>query len=117
MTLMFFTIFVLFFLTLILMMISLMISKKTFNKREKLTPFECGFDFFSYSRMPFSIKFFLIAIIFIIFDIEIALMLPLIITMYKSNLFFWVSTSLIFITILLFGVILEWKEKSFDWKI
>lgn len=104
-------------LTIFLTLLSISLSKKTLNWREKLIPFECGYDFFSYSRIPFSIRFFLIAIIFIIFDVEIALILPIIPTILIRNIFKWTLTSFLFICILILGVLFEWKEESFEWKL
>nr|YP_010982581.1 NADH dehydrogenase subunit 3 [Odontothrips phaseoli]WOH21583.1 NADH dehydrogenase subunit 3 [Odontothrips phaseoli] len=112
-----------YFLTLSMLMISIMLilltittSKKSKNLREKWVPFECGFNFLSSSRMPFSMRFFLIAIIFIIFDVEIALILPLIPTFLKANFFKWTLTSITFLLILILGIFIEWKEMTFDWK-
>jgi NADH-ubiquinone oxidoreductase chain 3 len=68
------------------MYLSSILAFKTTNNREKPSPFECGFNPFNSSRIPFSIRFFLIAIIFLIFDVEIALILPIIITLSSSNL-------------------------------
>lgn len=104
-------------LRIILTLLSLFLSKKTFNWREKFRSFECGYDFFSYSRLPFSIRFFLIAIIFVIFDVEISLILPLIPTIYSRNIFKWRITSFFFLVILFLGTLFEWKEESFEWKL
>lgn len=100
----------------ILIILTVLISKKRKNLREKWIPFECGFNFLNQSRMPFSIRFFLIAIIFIIFDVEIALILPLIPTFLKANLFKWTFTKVSFLIILILGIFLEWKELTFEWK-
>uniref|UniRef100_UPI0030E17B7B NADH dehydrogenase subunit 3 n=1 Tax=Stenchaetothrips bicolor TaxID=3118775 RepID=UPI0030E17B7B len=105
-----------FTVTLILMSLSLTISKKSNKMREKMIPFECGFNFFNAARLPFSMQFFLIAIIFIIFDVEIILIVPLIPSIFKANLVKWIYTSLIFLLILMIGILVEWKEKSFEWK-
>nr|AYM85189.1 NADH dehydrogenase subunit 3 [Pseudocolaspis sp. EMHAU_15070625] len=90
-------------------------SKKSIIDREKSSPFECGFDPKNCSRLPFSLQFFLIAIIFLIFDIEIALLLPLITIMKISNPMMMMTTSLIFILILLLGLYHEWKQGALNW--
>nr|AND96635.1 NADH deshydrogenase subunit 3 [Drepanocerus kirbyi] len=101
----------------ILIMLSMILSKKSFFDREKSSPFECGFDPKSYSRMPFSLYFFLIAIIFLIFDVEITLLIPLIMTLKISNLMnFWMII-LIFISILLYGLYYEWYQGALNWTI
>nr|QKY63799.1 NADH dehydrogenase subunit 3 [Triatoma dimidiata] len=91
------------------------ISKKTILDREKMSPFECGFDPKSSSRMPFSIQFFLIAVLFLIFDIEIVIILPMIITLKTSSLMTWFTTVTVFITILLAGLYHEWNNGVLDW--
>ncbi|CAH1384872.1 unnamed protein product, partial [Tenebrio molitor] len=67
-------------IALVLIIVLNITSKKSFADREKNSPFECGFDPKSTARLPFSIHFFLIAIIFLIFDVEITLLFPLIIS-------------------------------------
>nr|YP_010730289.1 NADH dehydrogenase subunit 3 [Blondelia inclusa]WEG23156.1 NADH dehydrogenase subunit 3 [Blondelia inclusa] len=111
-----------FMISLIIMIISMLVmflastlSKKTITDREKNSPFECGFDPKSSSRLPFSLRFFLITIIFLIFDVEIALILPIILIIKFSNLMMWTITSIIFIIILLLGLYHEWNQGMLNW--
>nr|ACA62560.1 NADH dehydrogenase subunit 3 [Drosophila soonae] len=97
------------------MILASILSKKTLVDREKSSPFECGFDPKSSSRLPFSLRFFLITIIFLIFDVEIALILPMIIIFKFSNLLIWSITSIIFILILLIGLYHEWNQGMLNW--
>nr|ACA62432.1 NADH dehydrogenase subunit 3 [Drosophila mediostriata] len=99
----------------IVMMLASILSKKTLVDREKSSPFECGFDPKSSSRLPFSLRFFLITIIFLIFDVEIALILPMILIFKISNLLIWTSTSIIFILILMIGLYHEWNQGMLNW--
>nr|YP_010446978.1 NADH dehydrogenase subunit 3 [Loxocera lunata]UTM10343.1 NADH dehydrogenase subunit 3 [Loxocera lunata] len=99
----------------LVMVIASILSKKTLTDREKSSPFECGFDPKSSSRLPFSLQFFLITIIFLIFDVEIALILPMILIINYSNLMIWMMTSLIFIIILLIGLYHEWNQGMLNW--
>nr|YP_004934837.1 NADH dehydrogenase subunit 3 [Trichocera bimacula]AET13101.1 NADH dehydrogenase subunit 3 [Trichocera bimacula] len=102
-------------LVVIIMLLASLLSKKTITDREKCSPFECGFDPKSSSRLPFSLRFFLIAIIFLIFDVEIALILPMIMIINYSNLMVWTLTSLFFIFILLIGLYHEWNQGALEW--
>nr|YP_010586348.1 NADH dehydrogenase subunit 3 [Limnocentropus hysbald]UZZ44123.1 NADH dehydrogenase subunit 3 [Limnocentropus hysbald] len=99
----------------IILTISLILSKKSFHELEKLSPFECGFDPITSARLPFSLHFFLITIIFLIFDVEIALIIPIIIILNTCNLTYWFLTTMIFITILLLGLYHEWNQKMLMW--
>nr|YP_010137180.1 NADH dehydrogenase subunit 3 [Paraglenea fortunei]QWM97239.1 NADH dehydrogenase subunit 3 [Paraglenea fortunei] len=91
------------------------LSKKSFMDREKSSPFECGFDPKNSARMPFSLQFFLIAVIFLIFDVEITLLLPLIITLNISNLMNYSFITLFFIIILIMGLFHEWNQGALNW--
>nr|YP_009471341.1 NADH dehydrogenase subunit 3 [Creobroter jiangxiensis]AVE15718.1 NADH dehydrogenase subunit 3 [Creobroter jiangxiensis] len=99
----------------IVMMLTNFLSKKNIEDREKNSPFECGFDPISSSRLPFSLRFFLIAIIFLIFDVEIALLLPMTIILNSSNLITWIITSMLFLLILIIGLYHEWNQGSLEW--
>nr|YP_010925303.1 NADH dehydrogenase subunit 3 [Sigara lateralis]WKD80506.1 NADH dehydrogenase subunit 3 [Sigara lateralis] len=99
-----------------LMVMCSILAKKSIIDREKMTPFECGFDPNSSPRTPFSIQFFMIAVIFLIFDVEITIMLPMIITMKSTHMMYWYITIMMFIIILMMGLFYEWKNGILEWK-
>nr|QOV03261.1 NADH dehydrogenase subunit 3 [Orfelia nemoralis] len=103
------------FISMIIMFLASYLSKKSIVDREKSSPFECGFDPKSSSRIPFSLRFFLITIIFLIFDVEIVLIMPMINILKTSNWMMWSSTSIIFIFILLIGLYHEWNQGALEW--
>nr|NP_008219.1 NADH dehydrogenase subunit 3 [Gorilla gorilla]Q9T9Y5.1 RecName: Full=NADH-ubiquinone oxidoreductase chain 3; AltName: Full=NADH dehydrogenase subunit 3 [Gorilla gorilla gorilla]BAA85282.1 NADH dehydrogenase subunit 3 [Gorilla gorilla] len=82
---------------------------------EKTNPYECGFDPVSPARIPFSMKFFLVAITFLLFDLEIALLLPLPWALQTTNLPLMVMSSLLLIIILTLSLAYEWLQKGLDW--
>nr|ATD83384.1 NADH dehydrogenase subunit 3 [Picumnus castelnau] len=82
---------------------------------EKLSPYECGFDPLGSARLPFSIRFFLVAILFLLFDLEIALLLPLpwaTQLQSPSTTLTWTSTIIILLTL---GLIYEWIQGGLEW--
>lgn len=82
---------------------------------EKANPYECGFDPTSSARLPFSIKFFLVAITFLLFDLEIALLLPLPWAIQTTNIITITTSALILVTILSLGLTYEWTQKGLEW--
>nr|ARH54448.1 NADH dehydrogenase subunit 3 [Lissodema cursor] len=102
-------------ISLILILILNLISKKTFFDQEKSSPFECGFDPKSSSRLPFSLHFYLIAMIFLIFDVEITLLFPFILILKISNIMHYFSLLTLFIIILILGLIHEWNQGALNW--
>nr|AVJ52409.1 NADH dehydrogenase subunit 3 [Hyperoncus lateritius] len=102
-------------ISLTLMVLCTIISKSSIMDREKMSPFECGFDPMSSSRSPFSIQFFLIAVLFLIFDIEIAILLPIIITMKSTMTSMWMMTIMMFIFTLIAGLYYEWNNGVLEW--
>lgn len=82
---------------------------------EKTSPYECGFDPMGSARIPFSIKFFLVAITFLLFDLEIALLLPLPWATQTVNLTTILTTALLLISLLAVSLAYEWTEKGLEW--
>ena len=82
---------------------------------EKLSAYECGFEAFDDSRMEFDVRFYLVAILFIIFDLEIAFLFPWAIALGNIGaLGFW--SMMIFLSILTIGFIYEWKKGALEWE-
>ena len=82
---------------------------------EKLSAYECGFEAFSDSRMEFDVRFYLVAILFIIFDLEIAFLFPWAISLGNIGIIGFISM-MIFLFILTIGFIYEWKKGALDWE-
>ncbi|MDH3748114.1 MAG: NADH-quinone oxidoreductase subunit A [Gammaproteobacteria bacterium] len=81
---------------------------------EKLSPYECGFEPFDDSRMRFDVRYYLVAILFIIFDLEIAFLFPWAVSLDTVGTFGLVSMG-IFLAILVVGFIYEWKKGALEW--
>nr|QXM18109.1 NADH dehydrogenase subunit 3 [Babylonia zeylanica] len=102
-------------LSCVVMGLGWMLAKRAISDREKSSPFECGFDPIKSARLPFSMRFFLLAIIFLIFDVEIVLLFPILASvssMFSLTLIFGLF---IFLIILILGLFHEWNEGSLDW--
>nr|YP_009555268.1 NADH dehydrogenase subunit 3 [Gallus gallus spadiceus]ADB07128.1 NADH dehydrogenase subunit 3 [Gallus gallus spadiceus]ARN58657.1 NADH dehydrogenase subunit 3 [Gallus gallus] len=82
---------------------------------EKLSPYECGFDPLGSARLPFSIRFFLVAILFLLFDLEIALLLPLPWAVQLAHPMMTLTWATTIIALLTFGLIYEWTQGGLEW--
>jgi len=83
--------------------------------KAKLSPYECGFDAFEDARMPFDVRFYLVAILFIIFDLETAFLFPWAVVLRRIGwLGFWAM--MLFLAILIVGFIYEWKKGALEWE-
>nr|YP_009169445.1 NADH dehydrogenase subunit 3 [Naticarius hebraeus]AKL90642.1 NADH dehydrogenase subunit 3 [Naticarius hebraeus] len=102
-------------LSILVMSLGWILSKRALSDREKNSPFECGFDPIKSARLPFSLRFFLLAIIFLIFDVEIVLLFPVLVGMSMGFSFNMMFCSFVFLVILLVGLFHEWNEGSLDW--
>ena len=81
---------------------------------EKLSAYECGFEAFDDSRSRFDIRFYLVAILFIIFDLEVAFLFPWAVSLGKIGMFgFW--SMMVFLGVLTVGFIYEWKKGALEW--
>lgn len=81
---------------------------------EKLAPYECGFEAFEDSRMKFDVRYYLVAILFIVFDLEIAFLFPWAVALGQVGMFGLVAMA-IFLAILVVGFIYEWKKGALEW--
>ena len=82
---------------------------------EKLAPYECGFDAFGDARMPFDVRFYLVAILFIIFDLETAFLVPWAVV-FRHLGWFGISAMGLFLGLLVVGFIYEWKKGGLEWE-
>lgn len=82
---------------------------------EKLSSYECGFEPFDDARMPFDVRFYLVAILFIIFDLETAFLVPWAVTFRKLG-WFGINAMGIFLGLLIIGFIYEWKKGALEWE-
>jgi len=104
-------------LALVLMGLGLVIGRlgvKARGDADKLSPYECGFEAFEDSRMKFDVRYYLVAILFIIFDLEIAFLFPWAVVLDSIGVFGLVAMG-IFLFILVVGFIYEWKKGALDW--
>nr|YP_009572224.1 NADH dehydrogenase subunit 3 [Nassarius pullus]AND76379.1 NADH dehydrogenase subunit 3 [Nassarius pullus] len=102
-------------LSVVVMTLGWVLAKRAISDREKNSPFECGFDPIKSARLPFSLRFFLLAIIFLIFDVEIVLLFPVLASMMGNFSFSLMIGTFIFLMILILGLFHEWNEGSLDW--
>ncbi len=82
---------------------------------EKLSPYECGFEAFEDARMKFDVRYYLVAILFILFDLEIAFLFPWAIVLRDIG-WFGLVAMLVFLGILVVGFIYEWKKGALEWE-
>ena len=81
---------------------------------EKLSPYECGFEAFEDSRMRFDVRYYLVAILFIIFDLEIAFLFPWAVALDKIGVFGLVAMGM-FLAVLVVGFVYEWRKGALEW--
>jgi NADH-quinone oxidoreductase subunit A len=82
---------------------------------EKLSPYECGFEAFEDARMKFDVRYYLVAILFILFDLEIAFLFPWAVVLPNIG-FFGFAAMMVFLAVLVVGFVYEWKKGALDWE-
>jgi NADH-quinone oxidoreductase subunit A len=98
----------------VLFAISSWLIGKQLPDSEKLSPYECGFEPFEDARIQFDVRFYLVAILFIIFDLEVAFLFPWAVALSDIGIFGFISM-MIFLFILTIGFIYEWKKGALEW--
>ena len=105
-------------LALLLMTLGLIIGRwqaKARNDAQKLSPYECGFEAFEDSRMKFDVRYYLVAILFIVFDLEIAFLFPWAVVLPEIGFEGFVAM-MVFLLILVVGFAYEWKKGALEWE-
>jgi len=98
-----------------IMVVASMIVAKQHPDAEKLSPYECGFEPFDDARNQFDVRFYLVAILFIIFDLEVAFLFPWAVSLGDIGMFgFW--SMMVFLGILTIGFVYEWKKGALEWE-
>jgi NADH-quinone oxidoreductase subunit A len=90
------------------------LSRRSKNDAQKLSPYECGFEAYEDARMQFDVRYYLVAILFIVFDLEIAFLFPWAVSLTKIGVFGLLAMG-IFLGILVVGFIYEWKKGALEW--
>jgi len=103
------------FLSGLILCLALGLGVKGDKGREKVSPFECGFDPFKRARVPFSLRFFLVTVIFLVFDVEVALLLPLGLLKTSADLLFVAISGLLLVVVLTLGLLHEWNQGALNW--
>jgi NADH-quinone oxidoreductase subunit A len=101
-------------LAMVIVLASLLFARQN-PDAEKLSPYECGFEPFADARSKFDVRFYLVSILFIIFDLEVAFLFPWAVSLGTIGLFgFW--SMIVFLAVLTVGFIYEWKKGALEWE-
>nr|YP_010757241.1 NADH dehydrogenase subunit 3 [Ergasilus tumidus]WEU66993.1 NADH dehydrogenase subunit 3 [Ergasilus tumidus] len=103
------------FVSLVFLVLVFTISKKGVMDREKLSPFECGFSTMSEARNPLSLRFFLVTLIFLVFDVELILLFPFMFKLLFLTVFPHSALFMVFLVLLSLGLFLEWNQMMLEW--
>nr|QBZ38088.1 NADH dehydrogenase subunit 3 [Bambusiphaga maculata] len=109
------SILILMLMLILLMKMSFLMSKKSTLDLNKSSPFECGFSKMVSPRLSFSIQFFMIAIVFLMFDVELTLVLPMITSFKLMKMNQWFKSSLMISVLIMYGLMHEWLNGVIEW--
>lgn len=106
---------VIFFLVILLKIVSIFISETVTLNREELSSYECGFEHHNVSRIPFSLRYFFLTLLFLLFDLEILLLLFTPYIIMSNYIYLAYLLAFIFILILFLGLLYEWNDGTLEW--
>ncbi len=102
-------------LVLVLKFAAFLLREKALLNREEMSSYECGFEHHNVSRVPFSLRYFFLTLIFLLFDLEIVLMMFIPFTIYSVNFYIRMLVLTVFLFILLFSLYYEWNDGRLEW--
>lgn len=102
-------------LVLLLKFISFFLSEKILLNREELSAYECGFEHHNISRLPFSLRYYFLTLVFLLFDLEIVFLIFTPLFFLSGFFYLMLLFSFIFITFLFFGLVYEWSDGGLEW--
>ena len=104
-----------FSLCLLLSVVAFSISERVIMNREELSSYECGFEHHSGARVPFSLRFFFLTLVFLLFDLEVVLIVFSPLMVFSTYSFFVILSLFVFVFVLFLGLVFEWVDGSLDW--
>ena len=113
--LIFYMLLIIFFVVFLLKIISMFISETVSINREELSSYECGFEHHNVSRIPFSLRYYFLTLLFLLFDLEILLLIFTPFALLSSFFYLVLFFSVFFILVLFFGLIYEWNDGTLEW--
>nr|YP_009407598.1 NADH dehydrogenase subunit 3 [Modiolus philippinarum]ASB29982.1 NADH dehydrogenase subunit 3 [Modiolus philippinarum] len=98
-----------------LFIVALLMNSNEHKVRDKSSPYECGFETIKSARSSFSMRFFLLAVMFVVFDVEVVMLVPIVFSMYKNISFLGCLCLVLFFFVLIVGCLYERRDGSMDW--
>lgn len=115
MTLILYILIIIFILVILLKVVSIFISETVILNREELSSYECGFEHHNVSRIPFSLRYFFLTLLFLLFDLEILLLLFTPYVVISNFIYLSYLLAFLFILVLFLGLLYEWNDGTLEW--